>query len=189
MFLITLKTATRGNGSTSAGRVPRPCRSRRAARPTHYLRAGPGTNRNPPPAQARGFCSSGRSSHAVLPVLFALTLYDAPGRGIITARITDSDRIFHQLYRNLHPGGGSLVRIGRQGLGQTTAPGPCKEAGRCYLTADRYGIWPSLNTAFFSVSTTYTSPVLVTARPVGRTRVVVPAVFLLPSSLPLLSNL
>lgn len=85
--------------------------------------------------------------------------------------------------------GGSLVRIGRQGLGQTAAPGFLAEAGRCYLTADRYGIWPSLNTAFFSVSTTYTSPVLVTARPVGRTRVVVPAVFLLPSSLPFVSNL
>src|SRR6476660_6597030 len=35
---------------------------------------GAGTNRNPPPAQARGFCSSGRSSHAFFNRLIRFSL-------------------------------------------------------------------------------------------------------------------
>jgi hypothetical protein len=38
----------------------------------------------------------------LLSVLFALTLYDAQAARIITAVITDSDRIFHQIFINLH---------------------------------------------------------------------------------------
>jgi hypothetical protein len=124
-----------------------------------------------------------------LSVLFALTFYDAPGRTIITAVITNLDRIFYPVYINLHPVGRLWSGRDRIATTQTKAPSLRKEAGRGGLTAAGYGIWPSLRTAFFSVSTTYTSPVLVTARPVGRTRVVVPAVFLLPSSLPFVSNL
>lgn len=65
-------------------------------------------------------------------VLFALTFYDAPGRAIITTRITDSDRIFHQGFINPYRVITGLVRM---------PPGSALRKQLCQAPRKYDGVW------------------------------------------------